>query len=72
MCLEKLHISSWTLGSSSACHKHPAKWNLVMDYTGRLPEAPDEEGPGPSKKNKTGWPQSHYQPALLIGEVILL
>ena len=69
---EKLHISSWTLGNSSARHKHPAKWNLVMDYAGRLAETLVEEGPGPSKKRKTGRPPSHYQPSLLNGEVIIL
>jgi len=33
---------------------------------GGLAEAFDEEGPGPSKKSKTGRPQIHYQPSLLM------
>ena len=43
-----------------------------MDYAGRLAEALIEEGPGPSKKSKTGRPRSHNQQSFLIDEVIIL
>ncbi len=45
--------------ASSVLYKHSAKWNLIMDYVGRLAGL-IEEGPAPSKKTKTGRPQSHH------------
>ncbi len=61
-------VQQLAFSSSSASYKH-LEWNLDA---GRPAEALDEEGPGPSKKSKTGRPQIHYQLSLLIGEGMTL